>query len=126
MSYNNKIGVVSEELVTSVRIFINENFPPNWNSSECVEEIKSIYKLGFKKYFNHYMNYEMKARIEDCAVNLIIALRTLIKFKAVTFKEFNNFATIFIREQIGSFNEICCELRDLVDQDLVMITDAEF
>lgn len=125
MSYNNKIGVVSEELVTSVRIFINENFH-NWNNSESVEEIKSIYKLGFKKYFNHYMNYEMKARIEDCAVNLIIALRTLIKFKAVTFNEFNNFATIFIREQIGSFNEICCELRDLVDQDLVMITDAEF
>ena len=53
MSYNNKIGVVSEELVTSVRIFINENFH-NWNNSESVEEIKSIYKLCFKKYFNHY------------------------------------------------------------------------
>ena len=125
MSYNNKIGILQEELVTSVRIFINENFH-NWNNSESVEQIKSLYKLAFKKYFNHYMNSEMKIRVEDCAVNLITSLRTLIKFKAVTFNEFNNFATIFIREQIGSFNEICYELRDLVDQDLVMITDAEF
>ena len=125
MSYNNKIGVLTEELVTSVRIFLYHNFN-NWNSEESIQEIKSLYKLGFKKYFNAHMNPEMKTRVEDCAVNLVMALRTLLKFKAVNFNEFNNFTTLFIREQVGSFNEICYELKDLVNEDLIMVTDAEF
>ena len=125
MSYNNKIGVLTEELVTSLRIFLHHNFN-NWNDEESIREIKSLYKLGFKKYFNPYMTPEIKTRVEDCAVNLVMALRTLFKFKQVNFNEFNNFTTLFIREQVGSFNEICSELRDLVDEDLIMVTDAEF